>query len=206
MEPAASFASLTAGLVQDILRHLDLKGQGRAACVSKLCASAVLPLAPALAHYVTAGDAPAVRRLLSKPDARLGLDNPSCEYGRTPLLAAVVQNNPDIFAALLEAGAATEPRNTDGFALNSAASLGRTSMVEALLAAGAAVEAEDKYGGRPLHLAAVNGHASIVEALLAAGAELEAEDKNGWRPLHCAAAHGQANRGGAPGSGRSAGG
>ena len=80
-EPAASFTDLTAGLVQDILRHLDLKGQGRAACVSKLCAAAVLPLAPALAHYVTAGDAPAVRWLLQKPDGRLGLDKPSCTAG-----------------------------------------------------------------------------------------------------------------------------
>ena len=84
MEPEASFSSLPAGLVQNILRHLDLKEQGRAACVSKLCASAVAPLAPALAHYVTAGDAPAVRRLLQKPGARLGLDNPSCEDGWTP--------------------------------------------------------------------------------------------------------------------------
>ena len=67
-----SFSSLTAGLVREIMRHLDLKEQGRAACVSKLCAAAVLPLAPALAHYVTAGDAPAVRRILLKPDGRLG--------------------------------------------------------------------------------------------------------------------------------------
>ena len=125
-QPAASFSSLPADLVQDILRHLDFKGQGRAACVSKLCAAAVLPLAPALAHYVTAGDAPAVRRLLQKPDARLGLDNPSCEQGRTPLLAAVVEGNAEIFAALLEAGAATKARNTVGrTALITAAEWGR---------------------------------------------------------------------------------
>ena len=49
MQPAASFSSLTGGLVQDILCHLDRKEQGRAACVSKLCAAAVVPLAPALA-------------------------------------------------------------------------------------------------------------------------------------------------------------
>ena len=73
---AASFPSLPAGLVQDILRHLGLKEQGRAACVSKLCASAVEPLAPALAHYVNAGDAPAVRRLLQKPGARVWAGQP----------------------------------------------------------------------------------------------------------------------------------
>ena len=83
---AAGFSSLPAGLVQEILSHLSLKEQGRAACVSKLCAAAVLPLAPALAHYVIAGDFLAVRRLLQKPDARLGLDYPSCELGRTPVL------------------------------------------------------------------------------------------------------------------------
>ena len=174
MEPAASFSSLPAGLVQDILRHLDLKEQGRAACVSKLCASAVLPLAPALAHYVTAGDAPAVVRLLQKPGARLGLDNPSCELGLTPLQMAVLQNFPEIFAALLEAGAATEARDTvvGWTTLLVAALWGRTLMVMALLAAGAAVEAEDKNGCRPLHFASAYGHASTVEALLAAGAAL----------------------------------
>ena len=145
VEPAASFSSLPAGLAQDILRHLDLKGQGRAACVSKLCASAVLPLAPALAHYVTAGDAPAVRRLLQKPGARLGLDNPSCERGRTPLQTAVAQNNLEIFAALLEAGAATEARGINGWtALILAATWGRASMVAPLLAAGAALEARTR--------------------------------------------------------------
>ena len=194
MEPAASFSSLPAGLVQDILRHLDLKEQGRAACVSKLCAAAVAPLAPALAHYVTAGDALAVRRLLQKPDARLGLDNPSCERGRTPLLAAVAQNNPDIFAALLEAGAATEARGIEGgTALITAAWLGRTSMVAALRAAGAAMEAGTEDGRRALHIATWNGHASTADALLAAGATLDAEDKVGWRALHCAAERGHAS-------------
>ena len=86
---AAAFTDLPAGLVQDILRHLDLKEQGRAACVSKLCAAAVLPLAPALAHYVTAGDAQAVRRLLQKPGAWLGLDNPSCMDGRRRWLRTI---------------------------------------------------------------------------------------------------------------------
>ena len=64
-------------------------------------ASAVLPLAPALAG-VTAGDALAVRRLLQTPGARLWLDNPSCEDGRTPLQTAVALGNWEIFAALLD--------------------------------------------------------------------------------------------------------
>ena len=182
-------------LVQDILRHLDLKGQGRAACVSKLCAAAVAPLAPALAHYVTAGDAPAVRRLLQKPDGRLGLDNPSCEYGRTPLLEAVSPDSPDIFEALLEAGAATEARDSYGrTALILAAAWGRASMVQALVAAGAALEAEGTYDGRrPLHIAAKYGRTSNVEALVAAGAAVEAEDWGGRRPLHFAAMRGHAS-------------
>ena len=170
MVRAASFCSLPVGLVQDILCHLDIKEQGRAACVSKLCASAVAPLAP-LAHFVTAGDAPAVRRLLQKPDGRLGLDMLSCEHGRTPLQTAVAHYNPEIFAALLEAGAATETRDIFGWtALIVAAERGRASMVEALLAAGAALEAEDKDGRRALHCAAYTGHTSTVEALVAAGA------------------------------------
>ena len=173
MEPAASFCSLTAGLVQDILRHLDLKEQGRAACVSRLCASAVAPLAPALAHFVTAGDAPAVRRLLQKPEGRLGLDSLTCEHGRTPLQTALSIDNPEILTALLEANAALEVRSRSGLtALLLAAEWGRASMLVALLAAGAALEAKDKTGRRALHRAAAHGHASTAEALLAAGAAL----------------------------------
>ena len=160
----ASFSSLPADMVQDILRHLDRKEQGRAACVSKLCAAAVVPLAPALAHYVTAGDAPAVRRLLQKPDARLGLDHPSCEHGRTPLMMAVAQNNPEIFGALLEAGAALEACEIYGMtALIMAAAGGRNAMVPAQNAMAAAQEAEDSRGWRALHRA-VN-YTSMVEAV-----------------------------------------
>ena len=192
MEPRASFSSLTAGLVQDILRHLDLKGQGQAACVSKLCAAAVLPLAPALAHYVTVGDAPAVRRLLQKPDARLGLDNPSCGYGKTPLLKAVVQDNAEIMAALLEAGAVIEARDTYGStALIMCAAWGRVSMLTALLAAGAALEAELKNGWRALHHAAARGHGPVLAKLIAAGADLAATTNYGETAQQLAQAAGR---------------
>ena len=190
----ASFSSLPSSLVQDILRHLGLEEQGRAACVSKLCASAVLPLAPALAHYVTAGDALAVRRLLQKPDGRPGLDNLSCEdKSSTPLQTALAQGSVDIVAALLEAGAALEALDTNGAtALVIATKLGHSPIVEALLAAGAALEAEDKGGMRALHYAAQHGRLAIVESLLRAGAALEAAAGDGSRPLQYAAANGHA--------------
>ena len=109
---------------------------------------------------MTAGDAPAVRRLLQKPGAQLGLDNPSCERGRTPLQTAVYQGNAEIMAALLEAGAVTEARDVDGStALIMAALWGRISIMAPLLAAGAALEAETEDGWWALHYAASNGHA-----------------------------------------------
>ena len=77
-------------------------------------------------------------------------------------------------------------------ALHVAASSGHNRVVSTLLAAGAALEAENKGGWRALHIAAQNGHARTVEALLAAGAALEAEAKDGVRALHFAAMDGHA--------------
>lgn len=52
-----------------------------------------------------------------------------------------------------------------------AARLGRTDMVEPLIAAGADINAHDRRGFTPLILAAYSGHAATVEALIAAGAD-----------------------------------
>jgi ankyrin repeat protein len=63
-------------------------------------------------------------------------------------------------------------------------------VVEALLAGGADVNAENPMQRTPLHLAARVGHADVVEALLAWGANVNAKDKSpGHTPLHYAAQH-----------------
>jgi len=60
-------------------------------------------------------------------------------------------------------------------------------VAQALLAAGAKVDAKDRNQMKtPLHWTALGGHAEVVQALLAAGAEVEAKDKEGRTPLQLA--------------------
>ena len=59
--------------------------------------------------------------------------------------------------------------------------------VDRCIAAGANIEALDKYGATPLHYAARYGTSEIVAALLDAGADPKARDKWGQTPMHRAA-------------------
>ena len=60
-------------------------------------------------------------------------------------------------------------------------------MIEALLAAGANLEARNEYGDTPLHEAAEhNGNPAVIETLLSAGADLDAGYENERTPLHLA--------------------
>jgi hypothetical protein len=83
-------------------------------------------------------------------------------------------------------------------ALHRAASRGRADAAEALVRAGAPVDARaDAAGGlgfgvTALHLAAVRGHAAAAARLLALGADAAAEDTLGHTPLDLAASAGHA--------------
>ena len=68
--------------------------------------------------------------------------------------------------------------------LHVAAENGDAEDVTALVNAGVAPDAQDKYGRTPLHVAAQEGHAEAVTALLDAGADPNAQDKGGRTPLH----------------------
>eukprot|EP00808_Paulinella_micropora_P021102 g66515.t1 len=62
---------------------------------------------------------------------------------------------------------------------------GRTDIAQALLAAGANVNAADKTGYMALHYAGGKGHTATAQALLAAGAHPEAKTlKDGYTALH----------------------
>lgn len=60
-----------------------------------------------------------------------------------------------------------------------------------LLAAGAKVNVENRYGVRPLSLACTNGNATMVDLLLAAGADANAPLRGGETPLMTAARTGK---------------
>jgi uncharacterized protein len=66
--------------------------------------------------------------------------------------------------------------------LNLASKRGNLEEVEALLAAGANIEAEGEMGDRPLHDAAMEGHVTVVKRLLAAGASPNVKDDHGFTP------------------------
>ena len=59
---------------------------------------------------------------------------------------------------------------------------GHDGAVAALLAAGAAVEAEDPFGNRALHIASYHGRAEAARLLSGAGAAVEARDAQGVTP------------------------
>lgn len=61
-------------------------------------------------------------------------------------------------------------------------------IVEALLAAGAEVDAPDEGGGTPLLRHAVAGGPELLALLLRHGARIDARDRDGWTALHAAAA------------------
>lgn len=70
--------------------------------------------------------------------------------------------------------------------LHMAARRGNVGIAQALLNAGAALEARDKKGETPLRRAVNCGHPEIVSLLLADGADVNARDKKGRTPLQAA--------------------
>jgi ankyrin repeat protein len=75
--------------------------------------------------------------------------------------------------------------------LMSAALEGDIAKVQDLLAKGADVNAQNRFGGTALMLAASQGDTAIVEALLAKGADVNAKSNEGWTALTDAILAGQ---------------
>lgn len=89
---------------------------------------------------------------------------------RRALAAAFV-----LVAAWLAARAASA--DDPGEALREAARAGDLARIEALLAAGAPVDAPARYGQTPLYFAAESGHLDAARRLVEAGAEVNARDR-----------------------------
>lgn len=78
--------------------------------------------------------------------------------------------------ALLLAAAFASGADDPGEALREAARAGDLAKVDALLAAGAPVDAPAKYGQTPLYFAAEKGHLAVVRRLVERGANVNAKD------------------------------
>jgi cytohesin len=110
--------------------------------------------------------------------------NAKDNYGATPLDWAIDDEIADL---IRNHGGKTGEEST---ALIDAAADGNIEVVKQLLAAGANVNAKNKWGGTPLHWAARGGHKEIVELLIAKGANVNAKNDEDGTPLHLAADRG----------------
>jgi uncharacterized protein len=143
------------------------------------------------------GNIDEVKRLLSA-----GTDvNTTDDQGTTPLMMAAMGNAVDIVWVLINSQARLDAADILAMtALHHAAILGSTSVAEALIIAGANVNAaaeirhnvweqvctcpchEESQGETPLHLAALNGHSEIVLLLLKNRGDIHAQTLYGETP------------------------
>ncbi|MDZ4202377.1 MAG: ankyrin repeat domain-containing protein [Gallionella sp.] len=138
-----------------------------------------------LVQAVKAGDAAAVRRML---DA--GADADSRDGNRdTLLMLAAHAGDLPMVRLLLQSGADVNATGEHGWsalaraAYNADLKRGFADVVQALVEAGANVEAAIGYGVRPLMLAAGYGETAVVEVLLQAGADVLARNEGGYTAL-----------------------
>jgi ankyrin repeat protein len=172
-----------------------------------------------LAEAIRVEDVAAVERLLA---ADPGLASGRDRDGLTPVILARYWSKPgiverllairgddlDVFEAtvagradLVRADLARDPAlagawTQDGYtALHYAAFFGGADAAEALIGAGADLEAvsRNRMGVRPLNSAAAGGHGDVSRLLVERGADVNAAQEQGFTPLHAAAQNGDAD-------------
>ena len=138
-----------------------------------------------LLEAVRAADAAKVKALLQH-----GTDlNVRDADGATPLMLAAGAGNMEMVAALLAVGADVHATDLRGWTAlmkstyNDQLDRGFPDVAQALIDAGADVEATIAYGTRPLMLAAGYGEAAVAEVLLKAGADPRARNEGGRTAL-----------------------
>jgi ankyrin repeat protein len=124
--------------------------------------------------------------------AKVDVNNPRNEAGKTALMAAALHGQPECIALLLEAGADINARDRNGeTALMGATLNGHFACVKLLLEAGADVNLQDEEGENALMKAvSPDGHRALKPArvecaklLIKAGADVNAKDRAGSTAL-----------------------
>lgn len=114
----------------------------------------------------------------------------SIQRGRTPLIEAVLKNDEEAAAKLVQAGADVNGTDADHTsALRIAVVMGRTEMVQYLLDHGAKPDVPDEEATTALMDACAMGRSKIATALVAAGANPNAVSSDGSTALFNAVAH-----------------
>ena len=108
----------------------------------------------------------------------------SIQHGRTPLIEAVLKNDQEAAAKLVQAGADVNGTDADHTsALRIAVVMGHTEMVQFLLDHGAKSDVPDEEGTTALMDACGMGRSKIATALVAAGANPNARSNDGSTAL-----------------------
>lgn len=134
---------------------------------------------------IKTGDVESVRRMLAA-GANTGTRD---SEGATLLMVVSHSGNLPMVRVLIEAGAEINASDERGWtalmkaAYNAEQDRGFADVVQALIDAGANVEAPIGYGIRPLMLAAGYGETAVVETLLRAGADVMARNDGGLTAL-----------------------
>lgn len=138
-----------------------------------------------LFQVVRSGDVDSARRMLAA-----GADvNSRDAEGATLLMLASHAGNLAMVMALIDAGAEVNESDERGWtalmkaAYNAELDRGFADVAQALIDAGANVEAPISYGIRPLMLAAGYGETAVAETLLKAGADVLARNDGGLTAL-----------------------
>jgi uncharacterized protein len=138
-----------------------------------------------LLEAIAAGDPDRASALLAAGADANGRD----DAGATPLMRAAHAGNLAMVRTLLAAGADVNAADALGWTAlmkavyNADLDRGFADVAQALIDAGADVEARIGYGIRPLMLAAGYGEAAVVETLLNAGADVVARNDGGLTAL-----------------------
>ncbi len=115
--------------------------------------------------------------------AKAGLETGN-GVGTTPLMAAAMNDQPEMARLLIAAGAKIEAKDADGWTpLMYAGYNGSWSVLQLLLDAKAKPNATDKKGWTPLLLALDQGHGNVADHLVKAGAKLTEKSLDGLSPL-----------------------
>lgn len=104
--------------------------------------------------------------------------------------ACVAGQTDKVISEIRENGKLLQAHNTDGWTpLHLAAFFGQRELAQALLDAGAQVDARSTNAMKntPLHAAAAGGKTDLVQLLLQHGADVSARQEGGWTALHAAA-------------------
>jgi ankyrin repeat protein len=152
---------------------------------------------PAIIAAAASGDVAGVERE-AKRNADLNVLLPSGGMSRvalTPLMAASMAGHAPAVSKLLELGASTEIRSSEGrTAIIYAAGWGDAEAINALLTKGARVDARGDDGWTATMLASARGDLDRLKALLNAGANIDARNKWGQTALFIAAQSGSEER------------